>query len=311
MTAGDDTQAGVECVRLHHTLATITKMTLDDVAGELYGLDPGDFVATRTERAAEARADGDRDLAKAITALRKPTVAAWTVNLLARHAPGEIAALLDLGDALRSAQRQLSGDKLRALGAQRQQVVNAMTKRAGELAAEHDRPASEQVLREVGQTLTAALADSDVAEVVRSGVLPATVTYDGFGPVGLVAITGGKASAPAKRASTRKSTASAEDAEKKRRAEAQQELDDAESALETARSARDEAEEAAAQAKTELDEIESRIDELRAELEHAEQQRHFARTTEHRARGELTSARTQFDRMRRWAERARDRLDEL
>ncbi|MFJ2665328.1 hypothetical protein ACIO14_13330 [Nocardia fluminea] len=280
-------------------------MTLDDVAGELYTLDPGDFVSTRAERAAQARADGDRDLAKAITALRKPTVAAWTVNLLARHAPREIAALLDLGDALRSAQRQLSGDKLRALGTQRQQVVNAMTKRAAELAAEHDRPASEQVLREVGQTLTAALADPEVADLVRTGVLPTTVTYDGFGPAGLVAITGGKATTP-KRAS--KPRSAPKDTEAERRAQAQQELDDAESGLAAARADHDAAEAAAAQAKSDLHEVETRIAELRAELEHAEQQRHFARTAEHRARGEFTSARSQFDRMERWVERARARL---
>ncbi|MFE9784298.1 hypothetical protein ACFYO7_02835 [Nocardia salmonicida] len=279
-------------------------MTLDDVAGELYTLDPGDFVSTRAERAAQARADGDRDLAKAITALRKPTVAAWTVNLLAHHAPREIATLLDLGDALRSAQRQLSGDKLRALGTQRQQVVNAMTKRAAELAAEHDRPASEQVLREVGQTLTAALADPEVADLVRAGVLPSTVTYDGFGPAGLVAITGGKATP--KRAS--KPAPKNTDAD--RRAEAQQELDDAESGLAAARADREEAEAAATQAKSDLDEIETRIAELRDELEHAEQQRHFAHTAEHRARGEFTAARSQFDRMQRWVERARARLSE-
>ncbi|MGW6700560.1 hypothetical protein [Nocardia sp. NPDC055049] len=279
-------------------------MTLDDVAGELYTLDPGDFVSTRAERAAQARADGDRDLAEAITALRKPTVAAWTVNLLARHAPQEIAALLDLGDALRSAQRQLSGDKLRALGTQRQQVVNAMTKRAAELAAEHDRQASEQVLREVGQTLTAALADPDVADLVRAGVLPTTVTYDGFGPAGLVAITGGKATP--KRAS--KPRSAPKDTEAERRAQAQQELDDAESGLAAARTDREEAEAAATQAKSDLDEIETRIAGLRAELEHAEQQRHFAHTAEHRARGEFTAARSQFDRMQRWVERARARL---
>ncbi|MGY0503069.1 hypothetical protein ACWZHB_31680 [Nocardia sp. FBN12] len=279
-------------------------MTLDDVAGELYALDPGDFVSTRAERAAQARADGDRDLAKAITALRKPTVAAWTVNLLSRHAPQEIAALLDLGDALRSAQRQLSGDKLRALGTQRQQVVNAMTKRAAELAAEHERPASEQVLREVGQTLTAALADPDVADLVRAGVLPTTVTYDGFGPAGLVAITGGKAIP--KRPS--KPRPSSKDTEAERRAAARQELDDAESGLAAATTDRDEAEAAAAQAKSELDAIENRIADLRTELEHAEQQRHFAHTAEHRARGEFTAARSQFDRMQRWVERARARL---
>lgn len=283
-------------------------MTLDDVAGELYGLDPGDFVATRTERAAAARAAGDRELAAAITALRKPTVAAWTVNLLARHAPREIAALLDLGAALRSAQRQLSGAKLRALGAQRQQVVTAMTKRAGELAAEHDRPAGEQVLREVGQTLTAALADPDVADRVRAGVLPTTVTYDGFGPAGLVAITGGKATKRSTGAPVQRRTR--EEAAADRRAEAEQELTDAESALDAARTAHEAAEAAARQAKSELDGIEERIDTLRAELAHAEQQRHFARTADHRARGEATAARSQLERMQRWAERARARLDE-
>ncbi|WP_067448662.1 hypothetical protein [Nocardia alba] len=281
-------------------------MTLDDVAGELYTLDPGDFVSTRAERAAQARADGDRDLAEAIAALRKPTLAAWTVNLLARHAPREIAALLDLGDALRSAQRQLSGDKLRALGTQRQQVVNAMTKRAAELAAEHDRPASEQVLREVGRTLTAALADPEVADLLRAGVLASTVTYDGFGPAGLVAITGGKATAA--RASKPRSTT--KDTDTERRARARQELDDAEAGLATARADRDAAETAAAQAKSDLDEIEAHISDLRAELERAEQRRHFAHTAEHRARGEFNAARSQFDRMRRWVERAGARLSE-
>ncbi|MFC6009840.1 hypothetical protein [Nocardia lasii] len=280
-------------------------MTLDDVAGELYSLDPGDFVATRAERAARARAEGDRDLAKAITALRKPTIAAWTVNLLARHAPAEITALLDLGAALRSAQRQLSGDKLRTLGTRRQQVVTAMTKRAAELAAEHDRPAGEQVLREVGQTLTAALADPEVADQVRAGVLSSTVTYDGFGPAGLVAITGGKA-APKKQAPR----ASTSEKNAQREAEARKELDDAESGLATARAERDAAEAAAAQAKSDLDAIETKIADLRAELEHAEQQRHFAHTAEHRARTEFTAARSQFDRMLKWVERLRTRLED-
>ncbi|MGW4634916.1 hypothetical protein [Nocardia sp. NPDC004415] len=291
-------------------------MSIDDAAAELYGLDPGEFVSTRTERAAQARADGDRELAAAITALRKPTVAAWTVNLLARDAPAEIAALLDLGDALRAAQRQLSGTELRALGTQRQQVVNAMTKRAAELSAEHGRTATEQTLREVGQTLTAALADPEVADQIRTGVLPATVTYEGFGPAGLVAITGGKGrtesgrSKAGSKAAARPEKPTGEEIAAVRRAEARQELDDAEAGLESARADRDEAESSAAEAKSALAAADDRVAQLRADLEHAEQQRHVAQTAEHRARGELTAARSQFDRMRRWADRARARLDE-
>ncbi|MBO0806417.1 MAG: hypothetical protein J2P25_25490, partial [Nocardiopsaceae bacterium] len=57
-------------------------------ATELYGADPGAFTARRKELADEARAAGDRDAAKRITALRKPTRAAWAVNRLARADPG-------------------------------------------------------------------------------------------------------------------------------------------------------------------------------------------------------------------------------
>ncbi|MFD0374598.1 hypothetical protein [Streptomyces sp. NPDC127112] len=43
--------------------------------------------------AARTREAGDRRLATAITALRKPTVAAWTAGLLARRQPKEVKAL--------------------------------------------------------------------------------------------------------------------------------------------------------------------------------------------------------------------------
>lgn len=156
-------------------------MGLSEIAAELYGLDPGEFVAARKERAAQAKRAGDGDLAAAVAELRKPTVAAWTVNLLAREAPDEVDALLRLGEALREAQRELSGDDLRTLTRQRQQVVNALARRAGELAAEHDHPVGEPVLREVATTLTAALAEPDVADQVRDGTLAKAATYEGFG----------------------------------------------------------------------------------------------------------------------------------
>ncbi|MBF6134028.1 hypothetical protein IU501_13590 [Nocardia otitidiscaviarum] len=163
-------------------------MTLEEVAGELYGLAPSEFVAARDERVRRAREDGDRALAGAIGKLRRPTVAAWAVNVLAREATDEVTALLALGDALREAQRKLSGEALRALTTQRQQVVNALTRKAGELAAAHDQKLSEATLREIGQTLHAALADPDVAAAVRTGTLTTATSYEGFGPTTLSAV---------------------------------------------------------------------------------------------------------------------------
>ncbi len=49
---------------------------LAEAADELYALPPGDFRAARDERADEARAAGDKELAAAIRKLRRPTVSA-------------------------------------------------------------------------------------------------------------------------------------------------------------------------------------------------------------------------------------------
>jgi hypothetical protein len=275
-------------------------MTLEDVATDLYGLNPAEFVAARVARVAEAKDAGDKELATAIGKLRKPTLTAWTVNLLARAVPDDVEALLELGAALRTAQRELSGDQLRSLTAQRQQVVNALAKRAGALAADHGHPVGEGVLREVGQTLTAALADPTVAEQVRTGTLAISATYEGFGPAGpaLTAVDGG-GTEPEKAAAA---PADTEDT-------AAQELEDALHALESARAARDSAQSQANEAANQLAESKSRIDVLRQQLAHAEQQKQFARTTEHGAQEQLRSAQKQLDRVERWVERARERVE--
>ena len=86
-------------------------------------------MAVRTALVAEARRDGERELAKQIGALRKPTRSAWLINLLARTAPDEVGALLDLGDALREAQVNLAGPELRRLSGERQKAVAALGRR--------------------------------------------------------------------------------------------------------------------------------------------------------------------------------------
>lgn len=49
---------------------------LEEIADELYGLTPDRFVARRNELAKEARSEGDRKLAKAVSGLRRPTQSA-------------------------------------------------------------------------------------------------------------------------------------------------------------------------------------------------------------------------------------------
>lgn len=82
-------------------------MDLESVAAELYELVPPQFTAARDAYVASARKAGDKPLATAIGALRKPTVAAWAAGLLARRRPKQAHALVQLGEALRTAHRTL------------------------------------------------------------------------------------------------------------------------------------------------------------------------------------------------------------
>ncbi|MEV0357002.1 hypothetical protein AB0H71_13145 [Nocardia sp. NPDC050697] len=286
-------------------------MSLSDVAVELYGLAPGEFVAARAERVAAAKAAGERELAAAIGALRRPTVAAWAVNLLARSASDEVSALLALGEALRTAQRELSGPQLRTLTAQRGQVVNALARRAAELAAERGRPVGEAVLREVGNSLTAALADPEVAEKVRLGTLASATSYDGFGPAGpeLAVVAAPRTPAPKKTATQRDSPKQrkAQAAAERRRA-SERRIAAAEAELGTAESERDSAEKAATAAAETLRDNAARIEELRTELAAAEERHRFARTAEKAARETLRAAETETERARRRVDRARREL---
>jgi hypothetical protein len=154
---------------------------LASVAGELYALSPGDFTAARDERVAQARASGDRDLARAIGALRRPVVSAWLVNQLARVARDQVAELLVLGESLRQAQQDLAGEQVRELSVQRRRLVAALVAEAKRIAERDGRPAGLQVEREVEATLQAALADADAAEAVRAGCLASPLSYAGLG----------------------------------------------------------------------------------------------------------------------------------
>src|SRR5690606_40691564 len=64
-------------------------MSLGEVAADLYGRTLAEFVAARNEQVRAAKAAGDKELAADIAGLRKPTVAAWTVNMLVHAAPDE------------------------------------------------------------------------------------------------------------------------------------------------------------------------------------------------------------------------------
>ncbi|MGW5751445.1 hypothetical protein [Nocardia rhamnosiphila] len=279
-------------------------MSLGEVAADLYGLAPAEFVAARDARAGAAKESGDGELAAAITALRKPTVAAWAVNALVRAAPREVDSLLQLGADLRTAQRQLSGARLRELTRQRRQVVDALAERAGEVAADQGRPVSEAVLRQVSETLTAALADSDIGEQVRAGTLATAQSYAGFGPVEPdLSVVRDKPKAAGAETRRKKKAAEPTEAEHARaaraeadRQRAQEELRAAETA---AREALTAAEKEAQRAAEHLEATTARLAELRDELAAVEDRHRFARNAERAARDAVRAATVELERVRR------------
>ncbi|NUP26783.1 MAG: hypothetical protein HOQ44_08830 [Nocardia sp.] len=279
-------------------------MSLAEVAADLYGLAPEDFVAARRARAAAATEAGDRELAAAIAALRKPTVAAWTVNMLVRSAPGEIEALFRLGAELRTAQRQLSGARLRELTRQRRQVVDALADRAGRVVADQGRPVSAAVLRQVSETLTAALADSAIAERVRTGTSAVAESYAGFGSVGpdLGVVRDAPEAAAGSRRKTRRSAGTATDGHGSRaEARRQREREQARAAEVAAQEALTAAERTARQAADQLGATETRLAELRAELTAVQTRHRFAREADRAARDAVRAATVELERARRRA----------
>ncbi|MEV6705604.1 hypothetical protein [Micromonospora wenchangensis] len=156
-----------------------------ELARQLYRTPPDRFVAARDAVVADARRAGDPATARRIAGWKRPTVAAWLVNLLALDRPELVADLGPLAEALRTAQRDLKGPRLRELSAQRRELVAALVTEVRRIVADlpDAPPAARLPLAEVEATLHAALADTAVAEQVRTGRLLKAVHHSGFGEV--------------------------------------------------------------------------------------------------------------------------------
>jgi hypothetical protein len=145
--------------------------SLTDIADELYGLTPAEFTAARNAVVREVKDAADAELAARVQALRKPSPAAWAVNLLARSRPEELAQLAELGAVMREAQHELDREQLAALTRQRRALVAALARSAAELATEARHNLTAGTLEEVSQTLQSALGDPSAASAVLSGRL--------------------------------------------------------------------------------------------------------------------------------------------
>jgi hypothetical protein len=153
---------------------------LESTAAELYGLDPGEFVAARSAAEKRARTGGDRELAARLKALPKPTAAAWVANQLVRQHPKEIAGLRELGAGLREATATLEREQLKSLSQQQNRVIAALVAQGRALAKAAGHAMSDATERGLDSTLRAALADEELADQLAAGQLSVALEHVGF-----------------------------------------------------------------------------------------------------------------------------------
>ena len=160
------------------------------ITDELYEGSPAAFVARRDELAKQARSSGDRVLATAIKALRRPTVGAWYLNLASRGGLTSLRELVRLGRHLR--QTQESGDfaTLRELAAQRGPLESRVLRDIAAHLAGLGLTATPAGLDEARVTFGAVLADPAVEALLTSGRLDRPFAYAGFGDLPQLLATG-------------------------------------------------------------------------------------------------------------------------
>ncbi len=183
-------------------------------AGDLYGTALDRFVPERAALARALRADGRREEAAEVAALRKPSVAAWAVNQLIRTQGRDVAELFDAGDKLLDAHRDVlagrgGGPALRAAAERERGAVDTLVEAARGLLSSEGHELSATILDRVTDTLHAAALEEDARESVRGGRLVRELRHVGLG-MAPSATTAPARPAPKRRAAEAKAARAAE-----------------------------------------------------------------------------------------------------
>jgi hypothetical protein len=272
---------------------------LDAIAVELYALPPDDFTSARNARAAAA----DRSLAAQVKTLRKPTAAAWAVDLLARD--GQLAEALELAGALREAQDDLDGAELARLSRQRRALVAALATQAVDLAAERGVSVSASARADVEKTINAAVMDAAAAAAVMTARLVRPLEASGFDAVDVSDAVGGSLpGVPDAPPPTRDDLA-----ERRARKEAERAVREAERAAGEADRELAKIDAKLTKARERSDHLRERIDDLRAELARFEADAEKADRETQRLDDERTDAAARARSAERDAEMARKLLE--
>ncbi len=255
-------------------------MDFEEAADALYASPAADFIATRNELAKQLKADGDQLGSTRLKAMRKPTVAAWVANLLARKLPDELDDLLALGDEFREATADLDGDRLRELTPRRHKMLDKLSTDATRLAGDEGQKVSADVGQKLRETLDAALVDPAAGDAVREGRLSSALRHVGFGvvdengePTNVTPLTDERRQAARDRRNAQQAEADKESATVRDKREAARREEEEREAAEKAKlkQALEDAVAAAQEAEAKVEDLDTQLDNARDALTEAQQ----------------------------------------
>jgi DNA repair exonuclease SbcCD ATPase subunit len=237
-------------------------VTLDEALDHLYGVDADEFVAERKRLARELKDAGDGEAAAEVAKARKPTVAAWALNQLARRQRRDVDLLLDAGHRLRQAQEGVVGGDDRAAFEQAQKSEREALQRLTKLASELLGGASAQALSQISGTLRTAAVSEEGRELLARGRFVTPLESEGFDVFGAL-----PARPPQERATKADRTRQAREELKQAKArvrELEREVRDAEQTAAKLEAEHEKAERAADSARAALTEAEREVERLEA-----------------------------------------------
>jgi hypothetical protein len=157
-----------------------------DSADDLYGLPLKDFIPERTALIKSLRGEQRREEATEVAGMRKPSVAAWTVNQLVRTQGTTIQALFKAGDELARAQAgaaagQRTADAMRDAAQRQREALDGLLETAPGLLGTDGHTPSPASLERVADTLRAASIDEASRQRVAGGCLTQELHFSGLG----------------------------------------------------------------------------------------------------------------------------------
>jgi hypothetical protein len=153
-------------------------MNLDAVVAELLAGPLDEFTSRRNSKAKELKAAGQRESAAEVAQLKKPPVAVWAVNQLARRNKPALERLRRAGEAVVQAQagavsgRKNAAPELRSASDALQRELEAAMREASEVLRAGEHAADEATLRRVQEMLRlAAVSGGEAWDRLQRGAL--------------------------------------------------------------------------------------------------------------------------------------------